>query len=411
MVGVTKRLGVRIPNHYTPALSDLDLRMVRVIPPGGNWKSIPTTILSRRLQQIRESYKAGLGSRSTYYGRLRPDAPAYTISTYINRPGNGCYIHYDYEGGQHRLISQREAARLQSFPDSFAFAGSRASVNRQIGNAVPPLVAFQIAKQLGERGCFVDLFCGAGGLSLGFLWAGWQPIVASDIDETFVETFRRNIHDEVVLGDFRKPSVAGRVAEVVKRARGKSPHVRLFVLGGPPCQGFSTAGNRRSMGDERNQLYENYRDFIEAVQPEGFVFENVPGLLNMEGGRVFEMVKAALHSCASSLDVWRLHAEEYAVPQRRLRVILVGHVTDHRTIAPPSRITSLVVRRTLFEHLAPALSVKDALDDLPPLEPGQDGSDLDYLFPPRNDYQGFSRGQIDPIAFLGRISCLEDVDQ
>ena len=86
---------IKIPNHYTPKLSDLDLQMVRAIPPGGNWKNIPVSIPSKRLEQIRESYARGGGSRSTYYGRLRPDAPSYTISTYFNRPGNGCYIHYD----------------------------------------------------------------------------------------------------------------------------------------------------------------------------------------------------------------------------------------------------------------------------------------------------------------------------
>jgi Alw26I/Eco31I/Esp3I family type II restriction m6 adenine DNA methyltransferase len=132
---------IRIPNHFTPGLSELDLRMVKAVPPGGNWKDIPKSIPSERLAQIRESYANGEGSRSTYYGRLHPDAPSYTISTYFNRPGNGCHIHYDFEGGQHRVISQREAARLQGFPDSFVFCGNRGSVNKQIGNAVPPLLA------------------------------------------------------------------------------------------------------------------------------------------------------------------------------------------------------------------------------------------------------------------------------
>src|SRR5688572_12906421 len=96
----------RIPNHFSPALSELDLTIARAVPPGGNWKNIPESVPSQRLKQIRESFAAGEGSRSTYYGRLRPDAPSYTISTYISRPGNGCHIHYDYNGGQHRVLSQ-----------------------------------------------------------------------------------------------------------------------------------------------------------------------------------------------------------------------------------------------------------------------------------------------------------------
>ena len=101
-------------NHYASSLSELDMQVIKCVPPGGNWKNIPESVPSKRLAQIRESYKAGKGSRSTYYGRLRPDMPAYTINTYFNRPGNGCHMHYD----QDRTISQREAARFQSFPDS-----------------------------------------------------------------------------------------------------------------------------------------------------------------------------------------------------------------------------------------------------------------------------------------------------
>src|SRR5690349_7613196 len=130
-----------IPNHYSAKLSELDLATALAIPPGGNWKNVPTSIPLKRLETIRQSYARGEGSRSTYYGRLRPEMPAYTVNTYFSRPGNGCHLHYDYEGGQHRVISQREAARLQSFPDNFVFVGSKNSVSVQIGNAVPPLLA------------------------------------------------------------------------------------------------------------------------------------------------------------------------------------------------------------------------------------------------------------------------------
>src|ERR1019366_7782858 len=117
----------RIPNHYSAKLSKLDLEVAVAVPPGGNWKNIPVHVPSQRLEQIRVSFAAGEGSRSTYYGRLRPDAPSYTISTYFSRPGNGCHLHYD--DGQDRVLSQREAARLQSFPDSFVFQGSKNSIN------------------------------------------------------------------------------------------------------------------------------------------------------------------------------------------------------------------------------------------------------------------------------------------
>ena len=131
-----------INSHAAPSLSSLDVLVCESVPPGGNWKDIPESVPSKRLQTIRESFTRGEGSRSTYYGRLDPGKPSYTINTYFTRPGNGCHIHYDMSGHQHRTISYREAARFQSFPDSFRFEGSKTSIATQIGNAVPPLLGF-----------------------------------------------------------------------------------------------------------------------------------------------------------------------------------------------------------------------------------------------------------------------------
>lgn len=97
------------------------------IPEGGNWTDIPLSVTDRRLEGIRAT-----GGRTTYYGRLRWDAPSYTIATYFNRVGNGCNLH----PSQLRVMSTREAARFQSFPDDFVFVGSKASQYKQIGNAV-----------------------------------------------------------------------------------------------------------------------------------------------------------------------------------------------------------------------------------------------------------------------------------
>lgn len=108
-----------IYDHAAGALSDLDREIVAAVPAGGNWRDLPETFASKRVEQIRRSAARGEGSRSTYYGRLRWDRPAYTISTYFNRPGNGCFIHPDAP----RLLTVREAARLQSFPDAYRFFG------------------------------------------------------------------------------------------------------------------------------------------------------------------------------------------------------------------------------------------------------------------------------------------------
>ena len=99
-----------IHNHITYPLSDLDMQMVVAVPQGGNWKNIPLHIPSKRLEQIRKS-----GGRTTLYGRLAWNKPSFTVTTYFNRPGNGTYVHPE----QNRVISAREAARLQSFPDNW----------------------------------------------------------------------------------------------------------------------------------------------------------------------------------------------------------------------------------------------------------------------------------------------------
>jgi DNA (cytosine-5)-methyltransferase 1 len=389
-----------IPNHYSAKLSELDLKMVIHIPPGGNWKNIPTSIPSQRLVQIRESFAQGKGSRSTYYGRLLTDAPAYTINTYFSRPGNGCHLHYDYSGGQHRVISQREAARLQSFPDDFVFFGSRTAINTQIGNAVPPLLAYQIALQLGKPGIFIDLFSGAGGLALGFKWAGWKPIVANDIERTAIETYANNVDSSVIVGDIRNSEVFSKIVSIANAARKLNPGSKLFVLGGPPCQGFSTAGNSRSMQDERNSLFTNYTQIIQSINPDGFIFENVMGLLSMEKGAVFDRIKTTLGSVTDQLSVWKLNAADYGIPQRRKRIFLVGLQQQSQPISPPIPTSNSTGNGT---DLLSAITVCESLSDLPPLEPSQDGGNLDYLFPPSTNYQKLMRGYLSPAQYLNTL--------
>ena len=372
------------------------MRMVKSVPEGGNWKDIPEAIPSKRLEQIRESFKRGEGSRSTYYGRLRRCDPAYTISTYFSRPGNGCHIHYE----QDRVLSPREAARLQSFPDSFEFLGSQGAISTQIGNAVPPLLAYQIAQSLGPTGVFVDLFSGAGGMGLGFKWAGWQPIIANDIHATYLSTYAKNVHANVLVGSIASAEVFQKLLDAAKRAR--SDGRPFWVLGGPPCQGFSTAGKQRSMEDPRNHLAWDYVRFLEKARPDGFVFENVTGLLNIEGGRVFAAMQDAFSSVMPSITPAVLSADHYAIPQRRKRVILVG-ARSRLDWHPPTPITSLRPTSALFSELPRAVSVQDALDDLPELLPNQDGRSLPYRRAPKTTYQAFMRGSMSASEYLRSV--------
>lgn len=123
-----------------PTMSVLDREFVRHIPPGGNYMNIPDSVSTKRIM----SFKAS-GGRTTTYGRLHPEKPAYTINTFFNRPNVGANYHHNEE----RLITVREALRLQSFPDHFtpAFTSQR-SLHMQVGNAVPPLMARGVAESL-----------------------------------------------------------------------------------------------------------------------------------------------------------------------------------------------------------------------------------------------------------------------
>lgn len=384
-----------IYNHYAAKLSELDMMMMKHVPPGGNWKDIPESVPSQRLAQIRESYKAGKGSRSTYYGRLRPDMPAYTINTYFNRPGNGCHMHYE----QDRTLSQREAARLQTFPDSFEFKGSLNSVNNQIGNAVPVLLAYQIAKEIPFKGQFIDLFCGAGGLALGFVWAGWQPIIANDIDKDAIETHKANIGKEALCGDINSDEVFNKIVDAAILARKNNPNLPLFVLGGPPCQGFSTANTRRGADDMRNWLFKAYAKILKAIKPDGFVFENVKGITNLDGGRFFEMIKTELEQCVEKIEVNKVNSADFAIPQRRERVIIIGGSSELVDSFSMSPITG-VYKDGQVGFLPQVIGVEDALGDLPVLSQAEDGSKYEYQTPATTAFQKFVREEITPDEYL-----------
>lgn len=396
-----------IANHVAPSLSGLDLLGISYVPEGGNWKDIPDTVPSKRLDNIRKSYEAGKGSRSTYYGRLTADMPAYTISTNFNRPGCGCNTHYE----QDRTLSFREAARIQSFPDSFEFLGSKTSICKQIGNAVPPLLGYQIASALPFKGAFVDLFSGAGGLALGFVWAGWAPIISNDIESSFLATHERNIGGSTICGDISDETVVKCISKAVISYRQMHPNDPVFVLGGPPCQGFSTA-NYRTIQDARNWLFMEYVKVLRAVEPDGFIFENVTGILNFEKGTFFPRILDDLGECVESVKVSHVNSANYGVPQRRERVIVMGSDTKSVNLFKLNPITRVDVRtktvsratnKGVDEKFPLVPSVEEAIGDLPPLRAGEDAGDKEYLGEAKNDYQALMRGVISARYYVQRL--------
>ena len=308
-----------IYDHISGSLSELDAKMVRAVPEGGNWRNLPESIDSARVRQIRRSAARGEGSRSTYYGRLQWDRPCYTVSTYFNRPGNGCFIH----PLANRLITIREAARLQSFPDAYRFYGKGRARYLQVGNAVPPLLAYHIGGVL-TRGTVVDLFSGAGGMSLGLEWAGFDLLAAVDNDAAASHTFQENRPQKslALCADLSDPSELRAVVDEIRHRTTGGDRIAL-VAGGPPCQGFSTAGNCR-LDDTRNKLVFAFVKAVADLEPMQVLMENVASLTFRGRRQILDEVRNALHVLEYRTSFIVAHAEGYGVPQLRRRLFLLA---------------------------------------------------------------------------------------
>lgn len=362
-------------NHVTYSLSENDLKMVVSIPEGGNWKNIPLDIPSKRLERIRET-----GGRTTLYGRLRWEKPSYTITTYFNRPGNGVYIHPKDD----RVISAREAARLQSFPDDFIFEGSKTSLCKQIGNAVPPLLAYFIAKKIKEETKtknVLDLFCGSGGLSKGFEWAGFNVVAANDNFNHACETYKKN-HKKTVLieGDITNENVKKAIYKSIK-----NKNIDIIV-GGPPCQGFSYAG-KRLVDDPRNFLFKEFVEIVKKIKPKIILVENVEGMLTSNKGKTFESIKESFSELGYIVHGKKLHAVKYGVPQKRKRVVMVGVLKGNPEECYPDEIISDENR---------FVSVKDAIGNLPTIKVNGGENFLKQKIAPKGLYQKLMAGLITP---------------
>jgi DNA (cytosine-5)-methyltransferase 1 len=233
----------------------------------------------------------------------------------------------------------------------------------------------------------IDLFCGAGGLTEGFRQAGYLCLYANDSDQNAVQTFRFN-HTETETDSRPVESVDARVVRRKLKLRKGELSV---ITGGPPCQGFSINAPERFLDDPRNALFRHYLRFIDEFEPQTFVFENVPGMLSLANGHIFEQVQRELKKRGYHLSTGILLAAHYGVPQERWRLIILGSQQD----SPPSlpEPTHFATGRANFrggrtltfpllplhrQALAPAVTVAEALSDLPRLEMGAGGEVVQY---------------------------------
>lgn len=181
------------------------------------------------------------------------------------------------------------------------------------------LLAVNRAKKFG----YVSVFCGGGGLDLGFTSAGFKPLFSSDVVPAFCETIHRNLgkhiaepHDITTLSG---KDVLNRIGANVD-----------VVIGGPPCQSFSILGDRKSTNDPRGKLAFEYARFIREIGPKAFLFENVPGILTVNKGRDWKELLSFFEAETGYHIHWtKLNAVWFGVPQYRQRVIAVGFKDDH----------------------------------------------------------------------------------
>jgi DNA (cytosine-5)-methyltransferase 1 len=240
----------------------------------------------------------------------------------------------------------------------------------------------------------VDLFSGAGGMSLGAKWAGVQVKVAIEADPHAAKTFMAN-HPGVVV--INKPIQKVRCIDIPRHTR------PLVVFGGPPCAGFSTSNQRtRSSENPSNWLFREYIRVVKMLVPDWIVFENVPGIVVTEKGRFLAAILDEFQRLGYHSQHFVLNARNFGVPQSRSRLFIVASI-DKAAISPPAPITC-------------ALTVRDAIKDLPVLRNGASIDEMRYRCTPISAYAQSLRGRLrrchnhlvssNAIAIVRRFKCV-----
>ena len=200
----------------------------------------------------------------------------------------------------------------------------------------------------------VDIFSGAGGLSLGAEWAGIKVSHAIEIDEKSALTYAKNHPNTKVICED--------IANVDPTFITNNPFV---VFGGPPCQGFSVSNRKtRNIENENNGLFKEFVHFVSILNPEWFLFENVEGIVNFDKGKTLKYILNQFEKIGYETNHAVLYASDYGVPQHRNRFFIVGN-RKHIKFEFPEKSDIIV-------------TVGDAINDLPSLDNGANIYELPY---------------------------------
>ena len=250
---------------------------------------------------------------------------------------------------------------------------------------------------------FIDLFAGCGGLSEGFYRQGFKALAHVEIDHWACETLRtrmkfygyKDYDKEVIEHDITSDDILERIDNAVN---GRTVDI---IIGGPPCQAYSTAGRvrdgKKMASDPRNYLFESYVKILEYYSPKFFVFENVTGLLSaqVKNAPIFPKVLKALgnkYKVIGNPEVLIHNTADYGVPQLRKRVIIIGVRKDIDKSAE-ELYESIIKTHWNPETLSNEkkgkkrfVDVRQAIGDLPSVEPGQDASIEAFDYPCNNEF-------------------------
>ncbi|MFD1433968.1 DNA cytosine methyltransferase [Kroppenstedtia eburnea] len=220
----------------------------------------------------------------------------------------------------------------------------------------------------------IDLFAGAGGLSVGLSQAGMKILAANDFDEYAAKTYKYN-HPDVSFFDGPIQEIS---SDDLLNETGLKRGELFCLAGGPPCQAFSIYNHQRGLHDERSGLFREYIRLVEGLLPQWIVMENVTGMTSVENGLAIQEICRNLTELGYNIEYKVLKAEEYGVPQERRRIIFLGNRLGIPIKFPKPTHDGL--------H-SPFVNVEDAIMDLPEIGINDGMDETEYTKFPSSRYQ------------------------
>lgn len=220
----------------------------------------------------------------------------------------------------------------------------------------------------------LDLFCGAGGFSLGFdKNPHFKTLLALDFENSAIETFKFNFKSaQTICGDIANKNTKEQIINLAKELKIN------MIIGGPPCQGFSLKGKKLGLNDPRNFLFLEYLELVKELQPEVFVIENVKNLLACSNGYFKNEILLKIKELGYQVNCDILNAKDYGVPQNRQRAFFLAAKNKKLKFPKKQEIS---------------VNVKDAISDLAYLESGEGQITSQYKNQPQSQYQKMLRGE------------------